>query len=67
MSNSLHEHHREQCTPTVNPLPKFAHLSTRELVFLILAARNRGYTAAALIEAQGEILRRELGEAGDER
>ncbi len=62
----LHEHHRDQSIPTVNPPPKYPHLSTRELVFLLLAAQHRGYTAASLSQAREEIRLRET-EAGDER
>jgi hypothetical protein len=44
----------------------FARLSVRELVVLLLAARNRGLTVATIAQARNEILRRETV-AGDKR
>lgn len=46
--------------------PRFAGLSVRELVFLLLVARNHGLAPTSVGQARNEILRREI-EAGDER
>ncbi len=64
--DTAHEHHSGQSIPNVNPPPKYPHLSTRELAFLLLAAQHRGYTVASLSQAREEIRLREI-EAGDER
>ncbi len=62
----LHEHHSGQSIPTVNPLPKYPHLTTRELVLCLLAVHSRGHSASSVDQVRAEILRRET-EAGDER
>ncbi|MDP9355934.1 MAG: hypothetical protein M3Q71_02705 [Chloroflexota bacterium] len=63
----LHEHKPlRDSTPIVNHPPKYPHLSTRQIVVLLLAAQHRGYTAASVSQAREEIRLRET-EGGDER
>ncbi len=60
MSALSHNTSHLESSRASTPTPRFACLSVRELVFLILTARSRGLTVTSVDQARVEILRREL-------